>query len=104
MDKVMQDFAFVKEEPAITVKEEHFETDMWTILQGIIDNEINEIAKPPEHFTKEERLEIIHSLNEKGIFFVKGAVHLVANALGISSPTIYRYLEESRLQARERKG
>lgn len=103
MDETMQEFAYVKEEPAITAKEEHFETDMWSILQSMIDKEVQEIGKPSEHFTKEERLEVINTLNEKGIFFVKGAVHLVANALGISSPTIYRYLEESRLQAREKK-
>lgn len=52
---------------------------------------------------KEDRLKVIDELNKKGIFFVKGAIHLVANSLGISPPTIYRYLEKLKLQARKGK-
>lgn len=100
INETMKEFAFVKEEPKIKAKEEHFETDMWTVLQEMIDNIIEEKGKPTHQFSKEERLEVIHALNEKGIFFVKGAIHLVAGSLGISAPTIYRYLDEARLQAR----
>lgn len=103
VSKTMQEFAYAKEEPKIKTKEEHFEHDMWTIIQEMIDKVIKEKGKPADLFTKEKRQEVINSLDEKGVFFVKGAIHLVANALGISPPTIYRYLEESRLQARETK-
>jgi len=102
INQLIQDFAFVKEE-AVTAKEEHFESDLWTILQGLIDNVIKEKGVTVDLLTKEERLEIIKKLNEKGIFFFKGAIHFVARALGISSPTIYRYLEELRLWKPERE-
>lgn len=103
MSEMIKDFAYTKEEPKIKAKEERFEHDIWTILKGIIDKVIKEKGKTPDLFTKEEKQEIINNLDEKGIFFVKGAIHLIANALGISTPTIYRYLEETRLQARESK-
>jgi len=102
INQMIQDFAFAKEE-AVKAKEEHFESDLWTILQDMIDSIIKEKGVSADLLTKEERLEIIKKLNEKGIFFFKGAIHFVARALGISSPTIYRYLEELRLWKPEKE-
>jgi predicted transcriptional regulator YheO len=96
INQIIEDFAYVKEE-TVKAKEEHFESDLWTILQEMIDNVIKERGISVDLLNKENRLEIIKKLNEKGIFFFKGANHFVARALGISSPTIYRYLEELRL-------
>jgi predicted transcriptional regulator YheO len=43
---------------------------------------------------KHEKLSLISELKEKGIFLIKGAAKRVSRELGVSLPTIYKYLEE----------
>ncbi|MFV0399848.1 MAG: transcriptional regulator [Oscillospiraceae bacterium] len=43
-------------------------------------------------FTPEQKIEIITRLNEKGTFLFKGTVKKISAALGVSEPTVYRYL------------
>jgi predicted transcriptional regulator YheO len=57
-----------------------------TILEG------TEI--PPERMLAEEKMQIMHQLNQKGIFLLKGAVSEIAKHLKVSEPTIYRYLNK----------
>lgn len=49
--------------------------------------------------TSDERLEIIKSLDNAGIFLLKGAVKDVATVLECSSASIYRYLSQLRIDA-----
>lgn len=43
-----------------------------------------------------ERVEIVRELEGRGLFLLKGAVAAAARALGISEPSIYRYLQQIR--------
>ena len=43
--------------------------------------------------TKQDNLEIIKFMDDKGIFLVKGAIDKVASCLGLSKVTIYGYLD-----------
>src|SRR5699024_10589149 len=61
-------------------------------LESIVKNVLAQYRS--YRITKEERLEVIQFLNTKGAFRIKGAVALVAERLGVSTPTIYRYIEE----------
>lgn len=56
------------------------------------------IDRDPLTLSPEERIEIIRSLNADGVFLLKGAVVDVAQAMGISVPTVYRYLQQVRRQ------
>ena len=47
-----------------------------------------------ERMLPEEKRQVVANLNQKGAFFLKGAVGLVARRLGVSEQTIYRYLRE----------
>lgn len=38
------------------------------------------------------KMEVVEGLNALGTFLVKGSVGCVAESLGVSVPTIYRYL------------
>lgn len=40
----------------------------------------------------DRKTQLVSKLNEKGIFMFKGAVRKVSTALGVSEPTVYRYL------------
>lgn len=45
-----------------------------------------------QRLTKEEKLKVIEKLNDKGIFKLRGGISEISEALNISEPTIYRYL------------
>ncbi|MDR1781989.1 MAG: PAS domain-containing protein [Bacilli bacterium] len=58
-----------------------------------LKNESNEIRKELiTYMSTQTRYNIIKDLEEKGIFFIKGAVNEVANQLYCSVPSVYRYL------------
>ncbi len=42
----------------------------------------------------DEKIKVVKYLQEKGTFKIKGALSYVANQLGVSEPTIYRYLKK----------
>lgn len=46
--------------------------------------------------TREERMEKIRFMKERGIFQVKGSIEQVAKRLGITKVTVYSYLDELR--------
>lgn len=46
--------------------------------------------------TREERMEKIRFMKERGIFQVKGSIEQVARRLGITKVTVYSYLDELR--------
>ena len=45
-----------------------------------------------ERLTKQERVEIVKVLYEKGLFNLKDAINFVAQKLSCSPTTIYRYV------------
>lgn len=46
-----------------------------------------------ERLNVEEKIEVVKYLSDRGTFQVKGSIPLVAEKLGVSEPTIYRYLK-----------
>jgi predicted transcriptional regulator YheO len=53
---------------------------------------------PPSRLSRQEKLEVIRMLNQKGIFMLKGAVPIISQSLGCSQATIYRYISLARSQ------
>lgn len=76
---------------------ESFSDDINEILKNMIAEVAHEIGKPPSLMTKEERVELVAALDNKGAFqVVKKAVPFVASRLGVSRYTVYNYLNEAR--------
>ena len=48
----------------------------------------------PERLKADEKTAVVKYLQDKGTFKVKGALVCVANRLGVSEPTVYRYLKK----------
>lgn len=46
------------------------------------------------NISQKDRIGLIKSLNQKGLFYMKGAINEVAKQLYVSTPTIYRYLNK----------
>ena len=60
------------------------------LIRGIVGN------RPPDQLTREERVEKVRFMEEKGIFLMKGSVEQAAEGLGVNKVTIYSYLDEIR--------
>lgn len=70
-----------------------------TIVNELIDNIIQ--SRKKRELTKQDNLEIIRFMDDKGIFLVKGAIDRVAAGLGLSRVTIYGYLDIVRGKKKE---
>jgi predicted transcriptional regulator YheO len=62
-----------------------------------IDEILNETVQSHSRFLdKDQRMELVRELDNKGVFLMKGAVEEVASRLGVSKFSIYKYLKELR--------
>lgn len=59
-----------------------------------VENEIAKLGKLNKTLTRSDRLIIIKSLQQAGIFHMKKSTTIVAESLGISRYTVYNYLRE----------
>lgn len=62
------------------------------LLPSLVADAIAQTNILPERMTLKERVALVQKLNEQGILSMKGAVKEIASQLGISEPTVYRYL------------
>ena len=63
------------------------------IVQAVTDEYLAKFGVPAERLTSTERQKIVHELDRRGVFLVKGSIADVAKRLGCSEVTIYRYLQ-----------
>jgi predicted transcriptional regulator YheO len=64
------------------------------IVAETINKGLTSSGVPAERLTSIEKKNIVHELDQKGIFMVKGAISIVAKRLSTSDATIYRYLQQ----------
>ncbi len=51
-----------------------------------------EVGSDPASWSREDKQRVIRMLDERGAFLLRGAVHDVADAMGVSRITVYNYL------------
>ena len=49
-----------------------------------------------DHMRRDDRVEVVRLLEAAGFFLLKGGINAAAERLGVSEPTIYRYLVQVR--------
>ena len=68
--------------------------------QELIDRSIAELLSARgldvASLGQSDRVDVIRHLNGNGVFMLTGAVACAATALGISEPSVYRYLQKVR--------
>lgn len=73
-------------------------TSLEDTVDRYIKEALEEIGFPsyymPERLKADEKTKVVKYLQDKGTFKVKGALACVAGRLGVSEPTIYRYLKK----------
>lgn len=83
--------------PEISREEpEKFRNSTEAVVADAIARKLEQMGCTAQRLTPEERLQIIASLEEGGIFLLKGAVRDAAAALYCSQASIYRYLTQIR--------
>lgn len=78
-------------------QEESFGSTIYDVLSNIVNKTLDTIGKPVAFMSKEEKVNIVEILDDKGVFLVKGAVDYIAKVLCVSRYTIYNYLDEIRV-------
>ncbi len=77
---------------ANTTDVEHFFRSNTTSAESLIENIASERNINIRHMSQAEKMTIISELNQLGVFNIKGSVREVADALQISTASVYRYL------------
>ena len=67
-------------------------------ISDMVDDLIQRIvgSSPVETMSRDQRIEKVRFMEEKGIFLMKGSVEKAAEVLGVNKVTIYSYLDEIR--------
>ncbi len=84
---------------SFTNEEEIFAPDVSNLLAHLIQKGQEQIGKPASDMSKNEKIEFIRFLDEKGAFLITKSGEQICELLGISKFTFYNYLETSRNQA-----
>ncbi len=71
---------------------ENFDQPISSMMNKIISETISEIGTSPKRMMIDEKIKIVHKLNERGVLTMKGSIPEIARQLNISEPTVYRYL------------
>jgi predicted transcriptional regulator YheO len=73
---------------------EKFVSDVDSLIGQLIDKAMKGNDKPVVSMSKEDKLQVMRDLKKNGFFMIKGAVKRLSGELGVSLPSIYKYLEE----------
>ena len=79
--------------------EEIFAPDVNNLLSHLIQMGQEQIGKPALEMNKNEKIEFIRFLDQKGAFLITKSGEQICELLGISKFTFYNYLESSRSQS-----
>lgn len=64
------------------------------LIEEIIADAMNSVAKPAIAMDKEDKLKVLQSMVERGVFVIKGSAEKVARHLQVTRFTVYNYLAE----------
>ncbi len=91
-----QQLSFQKLEDLAGANHEKFAGRVEELLNEAVQQVKSLTGKPLRYATKEEKINVLRKLDEKGFFLLKGAVDLLAKEMGNSKFTVYAYLREAR--------
>jgi predicted transcriptional regulator YheO len=78
---------------------ETFSDDIEETIHTLIEDTLFEMGQAHPLMGREEKVDLIARLADKGIFQVKKAVPIIADQLGLSRATVYNYLREAKRDA-----
>lgn len=76
------------------------EPDVDTMMKEIIADAVQRLGRPVSLMNREEKIQAVQAMMQRGLFMFKGGVERAARALGVTRFTVYNYLDA----LRERSG
>ncbi|WP_188006684.1 Transcriptional regulator [Sporosarcina sp. ANT_H38] len=73
---------------------ESFDLSFEDLMNKTIQDVLAKFDVAPDRLSQEEKIELIRSLDQKGIFLIKGSVAEVSKVLNTSETSIYRYINK----------
>jgi predicted transcriptional regulator YheO len=90
--------SLIPQNPDQPLKHNYQQEDMHETehIQEIANDLIDKIIgnKPVEQLRRDEKVEMVRFMEQKGIFLIRGTIDRVAEKLNISKVTVYSYIEE----------
>jgi predicted transcriptional regulator YheO len=93
MRKLLDDFVATHEKGDVV---ETFANDIEETVQNVVVDTLHELGQVLPLMGREEKVEFIGRLADKGVFQVKKSASIVADQLGLSRASVYNYLREAR--------
>lgn len=94
---IINDLTNIIEENFYEDSDESYGTTVNEMLSSIVNKTLESVGKPVAFISKEEKVNIVQLLDDKGVFLIKGAIDYVAKVLCVSRYTVYNYLDEIRV-------
>ena len=73
-------------------------------IQHLIQRTLAPYGTEAKRLSQAERLTVVEDLYKNGLFVLKGSVYALAQILGVSEPTIYRYLNRIKKENHNAQG
>lgn len=73
---------------------EYFASNVHDLLAFLIKESIKKVGKPVNNMTKEDKMEMLRFLDEKGAFLISKSGVKICKVMDISKYTLYSYLDE----------
>lgn len=83
------------------LEEELFSGSIEQVGERILQTAVDQCGTHPSRLSAEEKKSLVQSLDESGVFQIKGFIAKAAVSLNMSEPTIYRYLKSSNTERQE---
>lgn len=74
---------------------ENLDTPVEEMLSSLVREAVEKTGVSPQRMSRQEKVSVVHHLNERGVLTMKGAISEIARQLFISEPTVYRYLSRT---------
>ena len=81
---------------------EHYHTRVEQVIASLIEDASRKASADGRGLSSHEKMAIVKSLNNEGVFLARGAVKQVSSRLGIAAPTVYKYLHGARSSQKRR--
>ena len=72
---------------------EHYQTSIERVIDGMISDAYRSVEGS---LSRDHKFDLVCALDARGVFLARGAVRRVASALGVATPTVYKYLQQAR--------
>lgn len=79
---------------SVPAPSEFFIGNIDELLEKMMNEAVLKTGKEIRDLTKEEKVSIVQSLDQKGFFLIKKSAEILADFLGLSRYSIYNYLNE----------